>query len=264
MNTVNHITIPSPTLTDFAGWINPTLQFTSALLRASLRNKKALAITLGMPLFMLGSFWIPSLGGTQEDKDLMNLMFPAVVILSVIMPGLTQATRLTMWREQNIFQRFALTPVPLVNLMFGAGLSQIVIGLGQGMLTLLFGVLVVKLTIDWLGSLLVLVVMVFAAAAFVAFGSFIAALNRKSDIAGYAYFFTMMPLVFLASFPPEMMPDSINAFTVWLPTSMAIELIGAIFFTGHLPSDALFHILGLLVYTLLFTVLSTRVFRGDM
>jgi hypothetical protein len=34
-----------------------------ALLHASLRNFKALAITLGMPLFMLISFWILSLSG---------------------------------------------------------------------------------------------------------------------------------------------------------------------------------------------------------
>jgi hypothetical protein len=33
--------------------IKPTLQFSSALLKASLRNLKALALTLGMPLFML-------------------------------------------------------------------------------------------------------------------------------------------------------------------------------------------------------------------
>jgi ABC-type multidrug transport system permease subunit len=148
--------------------------------------------------------------------------------------------------------------------MFGAALTQVIIGVGQGIAMLLFGVLVVGLTINWLGILLVLGVMVLAAAAFIALGSLIAALNRKTDIAGYVFFFSMMPLVFLASFPPEMMPDLLNAIATWLPTSMAIELIGALFFTGHLPTDALFQILGLLVYTTIFATFSARQFKWEM
>lgn len=261
MSTVQFNTIVNPNLVSQPGTLKPTIQFSIALLRASLRNIKGLAITLGMPIFMLSTFWIPALGGDKENQELMTLMFPAILILSVIMPGLTQATRLTQWREQKVLQRFSLTPVPLYQLMFGAGLTQVTIGLGQGIVMLLFGVFVVGLTINWLGILLMLVVMLLAAASFIAFGSVIAALNRRADIAGYVFFFAMMPLVFLASFPPEMMPDSINAITIWLPTSMAIELIGTLFLNGHLPGDALFHILGLLAYTIIFVMISAKIFR---
>jgi hypothetical protein len=61
-----------------------------------------------------------------------------------------------------------------------------------------------------------------------------------------------------------MMPDSLNAVAAWLPTSMAIELIGTLFFTGHLPNDALFQILGLLVYTTIFATFSARQFKWEM
>jgi hypothetical protein len=60
---------------------------------------KALIITLGMPILMLMAFWLPTLGGDEESLELMSIMFPAIILLSVIMSGLTQATRLTRWRE---------------------------------------------------------------------------------------------------------------------------------------------------------------------
>ncbi|MAT97122.1 MAG: hypothetical protein CL608_08270 [Anaerolineaceae bacterium] len=239
----------------------PTWQFALALLRANVRNVKALAITLGMPLFMLFTIWVPSLAGDEESQGLMQLLFPAIILLSVIMPGLTQATRLTRWREQHILQRLALTPVPLANLMVGTALTQIIIGVAQGVLMLLFGIFLVGLALSWPSVLLVLVAMMLAGATFIAFGSMIAAFSGKSDIAGYVFFFTIMPLTFLASFPPDMMPDALNAVTPWLPTSMAIELIGPLFLNNQLSDGALFAGLGLVVYAVLFTAVSASKFR---
>ena len=91
----------------------PALQFTRALIKANLKNRKMLALSLGFPVFMLFTFWITTRGPQEEDFDLMVVMFPAIVALAVMLAGLTQATRITQWREQGIFQRFALTPVPL-------------------------------------------------------------------------------------------------------------------------------------------------------
>lgn len=256
------MTLAQPTTTNqLSKQQKPTWQFALALLRANLRNVKALAITLGMPLFMLFTIWVPSMAGDEESQELMQLLFPAIILLSVIMPGLTQATRLTRWREQRIFQRLALTPVPLANLMVGTAFMQIIIGVGQGMLMLLFGIFLVGLALSWQSVLLVLVAMMLAGATFIAFGSLIAAFSRKSDIAGYVFFFTIMPLTFLASFPPEMIPDALNAVTPWLPTAMALELIGPLFLSNHLSDGALWAGLGLFVYTMLFTAVSTKKFR---
>lgn len=259
MNTVS-------TPMDFDRSINPTkptLEFSAMLLYANLRNLKALAVTLGMPLFMLFTIWVPSLAGDEESQEIMQLLFPAIILLSVIMPGLTQATRLTRWREGHIFQRFALTPVPLANLMVGTALIQILIGVGQGMLLLLFGMFIVGMELSLSSALLVLAGMVLAGAAFIAFGSLIAAFSRKSDIAGYVFFFSIMPLTFLASFPPEMMPDSLNKLTPWLPTSMAIEIIAPLFLNNRLSEDVLFAGIGLVVYTLLFGIISAKKFRWE-
>jgi len=241
-----------------------TLQFSATLLYANLRNLKALAVTLGMPLFMLFTIWVPGLAGDEESQEIMQLLFPAIILLSVIMPGLTQTTRLTRWREGYIFQRFALTPVPLANLMAGTALTQILIGVGQGMLMLLFGIFIIGLELSVGSVILVLNGMILSGAAFIAFGSLIAAFSRKSDIAGYMFFFSIMPLTFLASFPPEMMPDSLNALTHWLPTSMAIELIGPLFLNNQLSVGAFLAGVGLAVYTLLFAFISARKFRWEV
>jgi ABC-type multidrug transport system permease subunit len=207
---------------------------------------------------MLFTIWVPSLAGDEESLEMMQLLFPAIILLSVIMPGLTQTTRLTRWGEQRIFQRLTLTPVPLANLMVGAALTQIVIGIAQGALMLLFGIFLVGLEMAWLNVLLVLGAMMLAGAAFIAFGSMIATFSRKPDIAGYLFFFTIMPLTFLASFPPDMMPDALNAITPWLPTSMAIELIGPLFLNNQPGDGALLAGVGLVFYTVLFTAVSAR------
>lgn len=241
--------------------LKPTLQFSATLLFANLRNLKAVAITLGMPFFILLTVWVPSLAGDEESQELMQLLFPAVIMLSVIMPGLTQATRLTRWWEGHIFQRFALTPVPLAHLMFGAAFTQIVVGIVQGVLMLLFGIFIVRLELSISSVILMLAGMMLAGATFIAFGSLIAAFSRSSDMAGYVFFFSIMPLTFLASFPPEMMPDALNSLTPWLPTSMAIEWIGSLFVDNHLSGDALFAGAGLVLYTLLFAYVSARKFR---
>lgn len=243
--------------------LRPTLQFSIALLYANLRNLKALAITLGMPLFMLFTIWVPSLAGDEESQEIMQLLFPAIILLSVIMPGLTQATRLTRWREGQIFQRFALTPVPLTHLMIGTAFTQILIGVAQGMLMLIFGIFIVGLELSWGSGILVLGAMILAGGAFIAFGSLIAVFSRKPDIAGYVFFFSIMPLTFLASFPPDMMLESINAISPWLPTSMAIELIGPLFLSNQFSSGAFFASAGLLVYTLLSTAISARWLRWE-
>src|SRR5512147_2882225 len=88
----------------------PTLQFSLAVLRASLRNVKVLAATLGLPLFMLFTFWITTRGDGPAEIDLMSFMFPAIVALGVMLSGLTQAVRLAGWRAQGVFRRLALTP----------------------------------------------------------------------------------------------------------------------------------------------------------
>lgn len=78
----------TPHIKPYSPYVKPTMQFSITLLYATLRDPKALLISLGMPLFMLFSIWAPTLGGDAESQELIKMLFPAVVLLSVIMPGL--------------------------------------------------------------------------------------------------------------------------------------------------------------------------------
>lgn len=244
-------------------FISSTLYFSRILLRASLRNYKALAVMMGVPVFMLLSFWLPSLAAEPDEPDLMSYMFPTIVLLSVIIAGLTHATRLARWRELDVFRRLVLTPVPLTHMILGASIVQILVGLLQGLVMLVFGILLLQLPINWLGVMIALGVMALAAATFIAMGSCVAAITKRADLAGYIFMFVLLPLVFLGSFPSYLMPETINTITAWLPTSMAIELIGTLFYSGHLPEHAVFDMVGLLTYLLLFSIVSARTLRWD-
>ena len=134
--------------------LQSTWQFARKLLWASLRNVKGMALTLGLPLFMLFTFWISTRDGSQESEDLIAIMFPAVVALSVMMAGQTQATRLSRWQEQGIFERLLLTPTPLANLILGSALGQVVVGIIQGVAVLLLGLALGGIAVNLGGALL--------------------------------------------------------------------------------------------------------------
>jgi ABC-2 type transport system permease protein len=245
------------------GSLWPTIQFTGALIRANLKNLKVLVLSLGFPVFMLFTFWITTRGPQEAEFDLMQVMFPAIVALAVMLAGLTQATRIAQWREQGIFQRFALTPVPLPALVLGTATAQIITGLLQGICILILGVLLGVIAPSITGLLVALGVMLLSAITFVSFGSVIAAFISRSDVAGYVFFFTFMPIFFLGSFPSEMLPALMQRIIVWLPTTMAIELIGHQLATGMLPEGAIFSLGGLITYTIVFGAITARFFKWE-
>ena len=190
-------------------------------------------------------------------------MFPAIVALAVMLAGQTQATRIAQWREQGIFQRFALTPVPLPALVLGAALAQIITGLLQGIGILILGILLGVIAPSLIGLLIALGVMFLSAITFVSFGSVIATFANRSDVAGYIFFFTFMPIFFLGSFPSEMLPPLMQQIIVWLPTTMAIELIGHQLVTGMPPEGAIFFLSGLIIYAIVFGIINARFFKWE-
>lgn len=243
--------------------LRPTLSFTRALMQANIRNGRALAPSLGFPVFMLFTFWITTRGPQEDDFDLMEIMFPAIVALAVMLAGMTQSTRITTWREQGIFQRFALTPVPLPAFVLGAASAQVVTGLLQGVGILVLGILLGVVAPSFTGVLLGLGVMLLAAVTFVSFGSLIGALASRADVAGYVFFFTFLPIFFLGSFPVDMLPPLMQEIIPWLPTTMAIELIGHQLTTGLLPEEATFALAGLALYAVAFGLLTARFFKWE-
>ena len=236
-------------------------KFSWYFLWANIRNVKMFIISLGIPLLMLLSFWITNEPVAGQEYTLLEYMFPAIVMFGVILSGQSHAIRICNWREKGVFTRLSATPVPLMFLFVGIAFTQIITGILQGLLVLALGIAATGLIIDISGILLAIGVMLLTSMVFVSFGQLLATLIKKLEIASVAYFFIIMPIFFLASFPPDMLPDVINQITPWLPTTMAIELIGPLLTEGRLPADFLLRIAGLIGYLILFNLGSIKLVR---
>ena len=238
----------------------PVVQFGIALLRAGLKNRVSLISSLLTPLFMLGLFWL--VGG---DGPLLGFIFPGLVGFTVMLAGSNHAMRLVAWREQGVFTRLACTPVPVGRLALGAAGAQVALGLVQALLVLAFGVLVVRVPVDPLGALVAVAVLTLGGACFIAYGSLIGALARRAEVATMLYIFTLLPLSFLGNtfLPLDQLPAVVQVAGPWLPTTMVSDLVRPLLLDGALPSAPLLPLLGLLVYTVVFSALAVRLFRWE-
>lgn len=242
----------------------PTLQVAQALIRASLNDRRGLLTTLFTPLFMLVLFWV--VGGRAEpgELDLVAFIFPAIVGLTVMLGGQTAATRIVNWREQGVFQRLAVTPTPLGQVVLGLGLAQASVSVAQALIVVLFGVGVLGLAVDGRGALLGAGVLALGVFAFIAFGCLVASLARKADLANAAFTFTLLPMFFLGGgFPAEILPPALRAISPWLPTTMLNSLLSPLLAGGALPAAPWWPLLGLLAYTLAFAGLAAWRFRWE-
>ena len=236
-------------------------KFSESLIKANFKNWKTLLVSLGLPIFMLLMFWITTQGDAEGDFDLMGFMFPAIIALSVMLAGLSQATRVSRWREQEIFRRLALTPIPLPVYVLSMALAQIVTGILQGITILLIGLILGIISTSIWGIIYTFLIIIISAITFIAYGSLIATLVNRAEVAGYVFFFTFLPLFFLGSFPRDMLPMIMQKIIPWFPTTMAIELISHQFTAGLGTGSSIFSIIGLSCYSILFSIICVLNFK---
>lgn len=242
--------------------VGPIITFALAQLNASVRSRRLLATAL-TPLFILLLFWFTARG--SGDAELVSqLMFPAIVGLSVMFGGGMQAMRLINWREQKIFQRLAVTPVPLGQLVVGDVLAQAVVALVQGVITILFGVLLLGLPVDGWGTAVSLIVLFVGAACFLAYGSLIAAFVTKAEPANSLFIFTLLPMFFIGGgFPPGLLPELVHQIGQWLPVGLVNRLLVPLLIEGRFPEQTAVSLLALLAYTAVFSLIAMRFFRTE-
>jgi len=212
---------------------------------------------------MLFTFWISTRWDDPTEFDLMRYMYPAIVAISVMLTGQTLATRLNNWREQNIFQRLTLTSIDITSIILGMAFTQVIMGMIQGLAILLIGIFLLQISISILSFFLILGVIIITGMTFTAYGILVATFTRKSEITGYVFFFSLLPLYFLASFPSQMLPPAIQVILPWLPTWMSIELIESAIYTQIFPPNGVFMIIGLLIYIVVFVLVSKKFFKWE-
>lgn len=243
----------------------PLVQFTVANMKGMLRNWLMMGITLFTPMLLLLMFWATSKEATPEpgQVDLLAFMFPGLVAFTIIQTGGPHAVTIVNWREQGIFRRLACTPIPLWQLVLARSLAQLAVSLVQGALMVAFGVLLLGLPISWGGLLLAFVVLAAASACFIALGSVIAGLCRNALLTNAIYIFIVIPMLFLGDFlmPTGVLPSSLQVVGIVLPPALVTALIRPLMITGGLPTDAWVSVLALAGYSVVFVLLSIKVFR---
>ncbi len=239
------------------------MKFSIAILKANTKSWKTMVVSLGFPAFMLLSFWLPSIGGRAEDIEFLHHMFPALIMLAVMIPGQGHAARLTSWKQHGTFKRLMLTPIPLSYFVIGASISQVVMGMLQGIVMILTGFFIIDLIVSFETALLIMIVFVLASSAFTAFGSMIAGVVEKAEVASYVFFVLFIPLFFLGSFPDEMLPVIIQRILPFLPTKMAIDLIDSLIATGTFGQASMLNLFGLVLYTIGFGLIGAVKFNRE-
>jgi ABC-2 type transport system permease protein len=238
--------------------------FGMALLQGQLKQPRALLTTLLTPIFLLSMFWMVSGGGDREKFDPLGMMFPAIVGFTVFFSGQPMATKMTSWQQMGVFQRLACTPVPVGILLIGAIVAQALFTMVQALSVLLFGVFVIGLPINALGTLVAFSVLAVGALCFITYSLFIASLVKRPETAGTIFTFTVMPMFFLGGgFPSELLPAALQQISPWLPTTMVNALLAPLMSSGTFPADGWLQMVGLLAYTLLFAALAARFFRWE-
>ena len=242
--------------------LNPVLYFARTQLLAMLRNYKGLLIAVLTPVFMLTIFWLTARGA--DENGILDLMFPAIVGFGVMLGGANTAVRAINWRQQRVFQRLAVTPVPLGQLILGDAAAQTVASLLQGVVTLLFGTLVLGFAIEIGGTLLAILVLLLAGACFIAYGLVIASFVNRAEVANPLYIFTLMPLFFLGGGMPGIaFPTILEWIGQWSPVGVTNRLVLELIATGQVPEGAWLNVLVLLGYTAVFSLIVILKFRWE-
>lgn len=236
------------------------VRFSCAVLIAGMRDLKALAVALGLPVFMLFTFRITTLDGSEESRELFEHMVPAICAMAVMMTGQTHAVRLVKWREIGTVRRLSLLPVPVSCTIIGVSISGAVIGVLQGTVLCLicFGFTGFPAGIHTI--LILPPVMLMTGTAFISLGSLLSGFMKRSHHTPYAFFAVFIPLFFISSFPIDELPASMRFIIPWLPTTMGIDLISGLFSSGSLSSRSVFPLTGLAVYSVLFSLSGALLF----
>jgi ABC-2 type transport system permease protein len=242
-------------------------QLTWTAFKLYLREPIATGFTLVFPpmlvlLFgtMYGNDPVPVLGG----RGTMDISMPAYTGLILGTIGLLNVPITTAtYREQGILRRLRATPLrPLTYLTSDVLNNLVMTGLGMAVLVAVGKVLY---DVRFEGQLIgMLAAVVLSALAMFAFGYLIASLApgaRLAQVIGMVIFY---PMMFLsgAAMPIEIMPESIQRISTYLPLTYVVRLLKAAWF-GEPLRDHLLEVAILGAILLVSGGLAARLFRWD-
>lgn len=194
--------------------MNALLAMYTATAREYLRDRTALLLTMLLPLLMAGFF------GLIFKGDERSAYVPAMLGLGFLWLGVFGvAPPLVQMREQQVLRRLGATPLPRTTLL-GAQIGwRLTTGLLQGVVLVLFGILVYDMQIPAGNWPLLLAAVVLGGLVMITIGFLLAGLGRTNESVIALGQLVQFPMMFLSGtlFPLDMLPSFVTPIAKAMP-----------------------------------------------
>jgi len=168
-------------------------------------------------------------------------------------------------REKGILRRLRATPLPAVQLLGAYLIVNLLLGLTQGVLILLVGVVVYGMPLSLAGLVLGLPMIVAGALTFLALGQVVSGLAPKAGVATAAGMTLYFGLMFISDmiFPIAQLPAWLQSVVPYFPSYAVVQLVRAPLLDGVLAANWPFNLALMAAYALAATLIASRLFRWD-
>jgi ABC-2 type transport system permease protein len=174
-----------------------------------------------------GALAITEQGVTTDDISYIDFFVPGVLAMSLMNSGVIGlSTAFVIYRERGILRRMKVTPFPISSFILARVVSQVIVAVAQaliltGMAALIFGLEVRG------NPLLILLVILVGALAFLAIGFAISGFARNAEAAASYANLVTFPMLFLSGvfFSIDTAPSWLQPITRLLPLSYLVDAL---------------------------------------
>jgi len=247
-------------------------------LKAFLRNKTALIFNLVMPFFFIYVF-----GAIFKDDHIDNpitFMLAGIVIAMVFDSALRISSSTIDDITSGFMKEVLVSPISRLNIAIGQFISSATVAMMQGFTILVLGFFIGLKITSPLTAIYIILAMIFVGFVFAGFGLFIATKAKNIQTFQAISMAITMPLTFIsgAYIPLSMLPEALRYIAYFNPMTYAVNLFrtivleklnlpvnelvmeGLAFKIGDFSFGVISSILILLVFGIIFLVLSTTAF----
>ncbi|PQV43705.1 ABC transporter permease [Methanohalophilus euhalobius] len=192
------------------------------------RSKSRILGSLGMPLFFLlilgfGLNSVVVIPGTGEGY--LEFLIPGVIAMTVLFTSISAGVQIIWDKQFGFLKETLVAPVSRLEIMLGQTLGGATTAFIQGLIILVFSVLIGLIIVSAVGFLIAFLFMILIGIAFTAFG--IAIASRMEDMHGFQLImnFVIFPIFGLsgALFPIESLPSWLIPVTLLDPLTYGVE-----------------------------------------
>jgi len=243
------------------------VQLTSTDLRLYVREPIAVFFTIAFAPFLIvingvifGNEPSPLSGGVGS----MDLAMPAYAAMVLCIIGfMAIPVNISTQRESGVLRRFRSTPLHPATYISADVICNLLMAFVGVLVLVVVGWAFYRTTFD--GNLIVVgIAIAFCALSMFSIGYLIAAVAPNPRVANIVGLLILYPMMFLSGIfiPPDVMPESVQRISQFLPLKYAVDLLRGLWF-GEPWSDFLKATAVLLGVLVVCTVLAVRFFRWE-